>query len=357
MPIAGQRDPEATRLTLVEWLGQKMPEARDLAVPELEIPQSSGFSNETFLFDATWTDAEGAHQEEFVLRAQPQEYGLFPDIDVIAQQYRTMKLVYEHTDIPVARVRWPEPDPDVLGQPFFVMDRVHGEVPADTPPHTLTGFVMDLSPEGRRELHQSGLETMTRIHQVDWRKVGFEHLDRPKHGRPGGEQLRGFFRYFYEWALEGRPHPVVDAAWQWLVERWPNDDEHLDLTWGDARIGNLMFRDRRVVAVFDWEMAAIANAESDLGWWIFMQRFHTEGMGTPIPPGFLDRAETIAFWEERVGRPATHVDFYEVLGGFHFSLIMVMLGKNMARLAPGGFDESFGLNNPGPQVLAKILGL
>jgi hypothetical protein len=58
-----------------------------------------------------------------------------------------------------------------------------------------------------------------------------------------------------------------------------------------------------------------------------------------------------------VGRPATHVDFYEVLGGFHFSLIMVMLGKNMTRLAPGGFDESFGLNNPGPQVLAKILGL
>lgn len=357
MPIAGQRDPEATRRTLVDWLGRRMPAARDLAIPELEIPQSSGFSNETFLFDATWSDGEGEHREEFVLRAQPQEYGLFPDIDLIRQQYQTMKLVHEHTDVPVARVRWPEPDPDVLGQPFFVMDRVHGQVPADNPPHTITGFVMELSPEGRREMHESALEVLTRIHAVDWRKVGFEHLDRPHHGKPGSEQLRSFFAHFYEWALAGRPHPVCDAAWEWLVANWPDDDAHLDLTWGDARIGNQMFRDGRVVAVFDWEMAAIANAESDLGWWIFMQRFHTEGMGVPIPEGFLDRAETISFWEERVGRPATHVDFYEVLGGFHFSLIMVMLGKNMARLAPGTFDESFGLENPGPRVLAKILGL
>ena len=357
MPVAGQRDPESTRLTLVDWLRRQLPDARNVAVPELEIPQSSGFSNETFLFDATWNDDAGEQEEEFVLRAQPQEYGLFPHIDILAQQYRTMKLLREQTDVPVARVRWPEADPEVLGQPFFVMDRVHGEVPADAPPYTMMGFVMDLPPEGRRELYESGLEALTRINRVDWRAAGFDHLDRKRHGKLGSEQLRGYFQHFYEWALEGERHSVLDSAWQWLREHCPDDDEHIELTWGDARLGNQMFRDRRCVAVFDWEMAALANAESDLGWWIYMQSFHTEGMGAPLPEGFLDRSEIIAFWEKKVGRSAGHVDFYEVLGGFHFVLIMVMLRKNTLRLAPDQPGGDFLATLPGSNVLERILGL
>jgi aminoglycoside phosphotransferase (APT) family kinase protein len=115
-----------------------------------------------------------------------------------------------------------------------------------------------------------------------------------------------------------------------------------------------MFQGLRCVAVFDWEMAALANAESDLGWWCFMQRFHTKGMGGPLPEGLLDRDETIALWEEKVGRAAPHVDFYELLGGFHFCLIMVMMGRNMERLMPG-FPKDFGLTNPGVGVLEGML--
>ena len=211
--------------------GQKLPDARGLAVPALEIPQASGFSNETFLFEATWKDA-GEHRDRLVLRAQPQEYGLFPRIDIIEQQYRTMKLLGEHTDVPVPRVRWAEADPGVLGQPFFVMDRVTGLVPADNPPYTSEGFIVDLPAERRRALHESGLDAMTRIHKVDWRAVGFEHLDRKEFGPPGPGQLRGYFQHFLEWALEGNPHPIIDDAWARLCAEWPDDGEHVDLTWG-----------------------------------------------------------------------------------------------------------------------------
>lgn len=354
MPVAGQRDPEATRKTLVDWLGRKLPEARDIEVTALEIPQSSGFSNETFLFDATWREA-GAQQARLVLRAQPQEYGLFPHIDILGQQYRTMQLLGEHTDVPVPRVRFAEADPGVLGQPFFVMDRVDGQVPGDNPPYTGSGFVLEMSPEARRRLHESGLDAMTRIHRVDWRRIGFDHLDRPQHGPRGPEQLRGYLRHYHEWATEGEPHSVLDPAWDWLSAHWPEDGEHLDLCWGDARIGNQMFRDERCVAVFDWEMSALANAESDLGWWLFMQRFHTEGSGVPLPEGLLGRDETIAIWEEKVGRKARHVDFYELLGGYHFCIVMVMLARNMIRLMPDGFPADFGETNPGTQLLRGML--
>lgn len=357
MPVAGQRDPEDTRATLVDWLSRRMPDARDIAVPELVVPQSSGFSNETFLFDATWSEDGAPREAQLVLRAQPQEFGLFPNIDVIRQQFETMRCLGEHTDVPVPKVRWAEENPEVLGQPFFVMDRITGQVPADNPPYTSGGFVIDLSPADRRALHESGLEAMTRVHRVDWRAVGLDFLDRPEHGAAGPEQLRNYFEHYYHWAQEGKPHPVCDAAWQWLDGHWPDDGEYLDMTWGDARLGNLMFQGTRCVAVFDWEMAAIANAESDLGWWLFMQRFHTEGHGVPLPEGLLGRRELIERWERKVGRPATHIDFYEVLGGFHFSVIMIMLGKNMLRLAPDTAPPDFGLVNPGPQLLAKMLGL
>lgn len=355
MPLPQERDPETTRTRLVDWLSRQLREARDLAVPELEIPQSSGFSNETFLFDATWNEGGIAKHREFVLRAQPPSYALFPHIDIMSQQFRTMQLLGEHTDIPVPKVYWAEADPDILGQPFYVMERAHGQVPPDNPPYTQSGFVADLSTAERRRLHENGLDAMTRVHQVDWRKFGFDHLDRAKHGRPGSEQLRNYFDDYRGWALDGSAHPILDAAWSWLDERWPDDDEHLDLTWGDARPGNIMFNGPEVVAVFDWEMAAICNAESDLGWWIYMQGFHTEGMGTPLLEGLLDRDEIVAFWEARIGRAAEHVAFYEMLGGFHFSLIMFMLGRNMLRLTPGEFPEDFGLTNPGVQLLAKML--
>lgn len=357
MPLPQERDPEATRATLVTWLEGRMPQARALAVPDLQIPQSSGFSNETFLFDATWEEDGKRIAREFVLRAQPPSYALFPHIDILEQQYLTMKLLGENTDVPVAKVYWAEADADVLGRPFYVMGRCHGEVPPDNPSYTMEGFVIDLPPAERHRLHQNGLEAMTRVHKVDWRSIGFEHLDRAEHGKAGSEQLRNYFDHYRQWALDGAEHPILERAWDWLAARWPDDDEHLDLTWGDARPGNLMFRDQEVVAIFDWEMAAICNAESDLGWWIYMQRFHTEGMGTGLPEGLLDRDEIIAFWESQVGRKANHVDFYEMLGGFHFSLIMVMMGRNMMRLMPGQFPEDFGLTNPGAQTLARMLGM
>jgi len=353
VPVGGQRDPEETRKILLDWLGRQMPDAHDLAIPELEIPQASGFSNETFLFEATWKNG-GPQRARLVLRAQPQEYGLFPKVDIIEQQYRTMMLLGEHSDVPVPRVRWAEPDPDVLGQPFFVMDRVEGQVPGDNPPYTSEGFIVELPPARRRALHESGLDAMTRIHKVDWRAIGFDHLDRPEFGKPGPTQLRGYFQHFVDWALDGEPHPVIDRAWERLCAEWPDDGEHVDLTWGDARIGNQMFRNQLCVAVFDWEMSALANAESDLGWWCFMQRFHTEGMGGPLPEGLLDRSETVALWEQKIGRPALHVDFYELLGGFHFCLIMVMMGRSMARLMPD-FPADFGQTNPGVGVLATIV--
>ena len=288
MPVAGQLDPADLKASLGPWMAQQMPDARDVRIVDVVIPQTSGFSNETFLVDAAWTDDDGDQEVELVVRGQAPSNILFPESVLVDHQFRTMQLLGEQSDVPVARMRWAEPDPTLLGRPFFVMDRLHGLVPGDSPPYTVEGFVMDMDAETRHRWHANAVEAMTRVHAVDWRKAGFDYLDQTHHGTLGPEQRRNYLDHYRRWTTKDEPHPVIDPAWKWLDANWPDDGEHIELCWGDARPGNEMFDGTDVIGVFDWEMVSLGNGESDLGWWIFLQRYHTDGTGVPLPEGMLD---------------------------------------------------------------------
>jgi len=221
MPVAGQRDPVEVQAVLERWLAEQVGSA--VTVTDLVVPQASGFSNETFLFTAQWDDRE---PQPLVLRSQPQRHALFPEIDLIEQQYTSMKLLREHTDVPVAKVLWAEPGLAELGQPFFVMERLDGLVPGDNPPYTLEGFVVDMDASTRREWHENAVEAMTRVGRVDWRAAGFSHLDKTHHGALGPEQRRGYFTHFLDWATKGERHPVAHPAFERLLAMWPDDGDH-----------------------------------------------------------------------------------------------------------------------------------
>ena len=360
MPVAGQRDPDQIRGVLTEWMAAQMPEATDVVITNLVVPQSSGFSNETFLLDASWVENGEKVEAELVLRSQPQMSLLFPEIDLVTQQYLSMKLVGEHSDVPVPNMRWAERDISIIGGPFFMMDRLNGVVPGDAPPYTESGFVVDMTDEQRARWAYNGVEALTRVGRVDWEAAGFHHLDQTHHGRLGPEQRRGYFQNYKNWAMKGEAHPVIDPAWDWLVANWPEDGEFIELCWGDARPGNQMYGgpdNTEVIGVFDWEMVSLGNSESDLGWWLFLQQFSVESAGATLLPGMLDRAQTIALWEELMGRPATHVDFYEVLAGFQFALVMVKLAEMY--VAESG-DPSIGamaVYNPVTAITARMLGI
>jgi hypothetical protein len=94
-----------------ELAAQQMPDARHVRIVDVVIPQTSGFSNETFLVDAAWTDEDGDQEVELVVRSQAPSNVLFPESDLVVHQFRTMQLLGEHSDVPVARMRWAEADP------------------------------------------------------------------------------------------------------------------------------------------------------------------------------------------------------------------------------------------------------
>ena len=352
MPVP-RRDLELTRHQLREWLRHKLPNARDLALTELVGPSETGFSSDTLLFDVEWSDAGGARRERFVARFKPSGFTVFPKYD-IALQFRVMQTLGQHTDVPVPRMRWLEENEAPLGAPFYVMDRVDGRVPTDNPPYHVAGWLHDLTPAEREALWWSGLDAMARVHTLDWRALGFGFLDQPERGtRPLEQQLREYDEYL-SWGMDRTRYPLVTAAQRWLHAHQPAD-EPVGVCWGDSRLGNQIFNGTTCAAVIDWEMVRLGDPVQDLAWWLALDRCFSEGLGVDRLPGIPDRDATIARWERRVGRPAKHFAYYEILALYKFAAIMARVSLQLKHYEFFPPDSDMDVNNLASVMLARRL--
>ena len=354
---------------LRDWISRRFPARRDVAVTSIDIPVATGFSNETVMFDAAWTEAGRPRTERYVGRIEPADGGVFPVQTPqcavsVEMQYRTMEAVAASGAAPVPPLVGYEPDPGVLGQPFYVMGFVEGRVPSDNPRYSESGFVVDeATPAQRRTMVESGLEAMARVHSIDWRSAGLEWLD-ASGGAPAQAVQIDLYRRAAAEALAGRDHPVLDAALDWLAANDPGDDR-VGLSWGDARIGNIIWRDYRPAAVCDWEAAALCPTEADLGWWLMFDRMVFDDPGLPRPDGYPDRAEMIACYEAASGRPCRNLPYWEMFATMRFCAIFIRIGDRMARsgllgpginpavgnLATAALAERLGIDNPTPDLL------
>ena len=321
-----------------------------MTITDLTPPSGTGYSSETLLFTAD----HGGDPRRFVARLKPTRPGVFPEYD-IDLQHDVMAALAAKTTIPVPEMLWQEPDPEVLGTPFFVMNYVPGRVPSDNPPYTLEGWILEESEERRHTMHTSALEVLCRIHQLDPHDALGDTTAKLRHGL---DDDLAYYESFFEWAARGRPQPVAEQAWEWLQANRPRGDLPFGLSWGDSRISNMLFDDHlHPAAVLDWEMVSLGDPVMDLGWWLFLDRHFTEGMGVGQPAGFLSRADTIAYWEGRVGRAADEVDFYEVYSGFRFAVVMMSLTRLFIADGLMPADTDFDRNNTVTQCLAPMLGM
>ncbi len=117
--------------------------------------------------------------------------------------------------------------------------------------------------------------------------------------------------------------------------------------------------DNECAAVLDWEMATIGPAEEDLGWWLFLDSFHSQGTGVPRLPGFPSHEETEARYAELLGRPLQDMHYWKVFAGYRFAVVMMRitgLTEEMGLVERGGSTE-YAQNNGVTRVLASLLDL
>ena len=331
MPLPSNRDLEALRLALEGWLAGVLPEGSDPEVSDLDVPQASGFSSETFLFRARFREDGRLRDQRYVVRMRPEEtnWPVFPEYD-LDLQFDCLRLVHEHSEVPVPLAPFREKDVSHLGTDFYVMEHVEGQAPPDNPPYVFAGWVQDATEAQRETLQRSYLRNLAALHAIDLSRADAAFLDRPQYGSSPMDQHLGYQREYYEWAREGERYPILEKSFEWLEENRPPDyDEPPTLNWGDARIGNVLFRDHEAVAVLDWEMAALGPPEVDVAWQLSMHQFFAdmaEGAGAPGLPGFLNRKFVTETYEALSGHTLRDLEWFIMFGALRYGIIAIRVG-------------------------------
>lgn len=315
----------------------------------------TGFSSENVIFDASYTAGDGRRQvAACVARIQPSGYSLYQEHD-LDSQWRIIDALHRHTSVPVPRIIAHDTEQSAwLGQPFFVMERITGEAAGDSPPYTVKGWLADAPPEQRRNVYERGLAVLADIHRADWKTLGLDFLLGSTINPVGLASQMDHDEQFLEWVAHGRELPLCAEAVRWLRQHVPDDDE-LVLNWGDARLGNMLFRDFVPVAVLDWEMATLSPHSADLGWWIVFNRIHTEGIGRANLPGIPHDDEAVAIYEGISGRTVHHLQFYQVRAALRAALLLVRYSDHLVASGAISADAERTPARPAMVVLERLL--
>ncbi len=354
MPDISLRDPDEVASILSRWLATKAADGTGPEVFDVQAPGSNGFSNETILCR---TRTAGGEEKRLVVRVAPTKHLLFLDAE-FSTQYRAMRALADSgSDVPLPRLGWYEEDPQYFGVPFFSMDHVEGLVPSDNIPYTIEGWVIEATPEQQERMWWSGIDALASVHRTDWRAAGLDWLSMSSRGAPGMDQQLSYYRSFLDWATRGEKVPILESVWQWLVDHKPAEDGDVVVSWGDSRIGNIIWDDFNAAAVVDWEMASLAQPEMDLGWWLYFDRQFAEGLGMPRPAGFGSHEDTIERYSELMGRPMRDIFYYEIFSGFRFAVVMYRLSDLVFDREDIEGDAGMAVDNIATQFLAKLLDL
>lgn len=361
-PTKAVADPETYREALDRWMKARMPEAEGLRVHDVDMPRATGFSNETVFFRASWRAAGAERSQRFVARIEPPDGGLFPvqtracavSVEV---QYRIMSAVAKAQIVPMPGLVAYEGDRAVLGRPFFVMEFVDGVIPADVPRYSQAGFLVDqATPEQRGRMVREGVHVMAKLARTDWRALGLDWLDVRGAGDPTLADQLALYRRYVEQELAGRDHPVLVRSLDWLDRHAPSAPA--GISWGDSRLGNVIWQDYRAAAVCDWEAIALCPPEADIGWWVMFDRQSFDDLGAARLPGFPTREEMVAIWEEASGRRVRDtIDYWEIFGLMRFCAIMIKLGDRMVRAGVVPAAAEMWRENGTTHSLARLLAL
>ncbi|MGX1596549.1 phosphotransferase family protein [Dietzia maris] len=351
---SGEADLDEFRERLTAWLAgrDEVDASAGVEVSAVSRPESSGMSNISVLLDSAWTPAGSAAAEDpherqaaqLVARMCPQDdaFPVFPVYD-LGKQFDVMRVVGEHTDLPVPRVRWLEQDPAVLGTPFLVMDRADGRAPVDNPPYVFDGWLLEMNPEQRREFQRESVAVLAGIHRIAEPASLLPSLAPVS----GVSALRAHVdeqRDYYEWTTrdDGLRIPVIERAFDWIEAHWPDDTGPDVLSWGNARIGNILYEGTTPTAVLDWEMAAIAPAEVDLGWFLYFHDLFQDLAVTfefPGIPDLFDHREVVEQYKQLTGAAVRDLPFYYVYAGLRQAIILSRITRRRIHFGEQGAPE------------------
>jgi aminoglycoside phosphotransferase (APT) family kinase protein len=321
------RDPEELRSSLEAWLATTGLGTR---VISLEIPEHTGVSSLSVMLEV---ECEGRPEpDRLVARLAPDASSVpvFPTYD-LEKQFLVLDYLAHHSDLPVPRVRRLELDARPLGVPFFVMDRVDGEIPADVLPYPFGSWLSEAGRADQRRLQDASVAALAGVHRVELSPELETRLGFQREGATALLRHVAELRGYYEWcAGDGVRSSVLEEGFSWLDQHWPKSGGAAVLSWGDARIGNMVFRDFLPVALLDWEMVGLGPRELDLAWMIYLHRWFDDiaaSIGIEPMRHFMRVPDAVASYEAESGCRIADLRFFLFYAALRHGVIMFRVAR------------------------------
>ena len=193
----------------------------------------------------TYEESDG--HSRWIVRRPPLGHVLATAHDM-AREYRVITAL-DKTDVPVPATYALCEDPDVIGPPFYVMEKVEGK------PYRLSSELAALGPERTESISARMVDTLARLHRVNPSSVGLSDF-----GRPEGFLARQVRRWKKQLdASRSRDLLGADELYARLEVSLPVESAPA-VVHGDFRLDNLLIDDHdRVAALIDWEMATLGT--------------------------------------------------------------------------------------------------
>lgn len=227
-------------------------------------PVTSGQSNPTWFVTC--------RDRELVLRKKPNGVTA-ASAHAVDREHRVMSALAD-SGVPVPRMVMMEDDPSVIGTPFYLMERLYGEV-------SETSDLPDMAAQDRSAIYLDAARVLAKLHSVDWQQVGLSD-----YGRPSDYYARQVRRWCRQWesaktaTLDPNYAARIDALAAWFGANIPPESP-TTIVHGDYRIGNVMYglTPAGIVGVLDWELSTLGDPLSDLSHWLMFYDLTPDQMG------------------------------------------------------------------------------
>jgi len=248
-----------------------------------------------------------------------------------------------HGTIPVARPHVLCEDPEVLGAPFYVMEKVDGVV------LRTREQCAALAPEEARRTCENLVDVLAALHAVPPESVGLADF-----GRPEGYLHRQLDRWDRQYAAsQSREVRGLFELAEGLRAAVPVT-QRAAILHGDYRLDNVMVGSAaggEVVAIFDWEMSTLGDPLADLAllltYWEdpgrpakqILAGASAAGGGLTNHPGFLTSREIVDRYATTTGLIVDDLDWYLALN--HYKLAVILEGIHFRHSRGLTYGEGF----------------
>ncbi|MGQ0849180.1 MAG: phosphotransferase family protein [Actinomycetota bacterium] len=222
-------------------------------------------------------------------------------------------------------------DPQLIGAPFFIMERRHGLVVRSQIPALLGGGTDWVA---NRKLSEVVIDTLSDLHAVDPTECGLEDL-----GHPDGFLARQVDGWLERWRRASHEeNPTAEEVAAWIAKTIPPSPAPT-LLHNDWRLDNMAVAPDdpgRCTAVYDWDMCTRGDPLADLGTVLAVWYEPGEVPATlnPMPtmvPGFMKRAEALERYAKRSGRDVGAYEWYLVFGTWKLGVVLQQIYIRWAR--------------------------